>query len=116
MEKWLPGVKSCMGGEYLFPPLSVVTPYAPLLLSPGRCPPSKRVPVSTPAPQIRPPRGEASQPSRGLPRCSLYFWAALLPGGVMKTHNAVSFSWIPSAFSIQHIIQEILVYTFEELP
>lgn len=42
--------------------------------------------------------------------------SAPLPGGVMKTHNAVSFSWIPAAFSIQHTIQEILFYTFEELP
>lgn len=116
MEKWPAGVKSCVGGEHPFPWLSMVTPYALLLLSPGRCSPSKRVPVSTPAPQIHPPRGKASQPSRGLQCCSLYFWAALLPGGAMKTHNAVSFSWIPSAFSIQHIIQEILVYTFEELP
>lgn len=115
MEKWPPGVKSRMVGQYPFLRLSVVASYTLLLLSPGRCSPSKRVPVSTPAPRLRPPRGEEGQPSRGLQRCSLYFWAALLPGGVMKTHNAVSFSWIPSAFSIQHIIQEILVYTFEEL-
>lgn len=105
-----------MGGEYPFPRrLSAVAPYALPLLSPPRCSPSKRVAVPTPAPRRRPPRGEARQPGRALQRRSPRFWAALLPGGVMKTHNAVSFSWIPSAFSIQHIIQEILVYTFEEL-
>lgn len=74
------------------------------------------MPAPTPAPRLRPPRGREGRPGPGLQRGSRYFGAALLPGGVMKTHNAVSFSWIPSAFSTRHIIQEILVYTFEELP
>lgn len=66
--------------------------------------------VPSPGPQIT--LCTARGASQGLQPA---FLAVLLPGAVMKTHNGVSFSWTPSAFSILHIIQEILVYTLEEL-
>lgn len=102
-EKWLPGVRSCLGAESPFPWHPVVTPDTPQ--SPGRC----QCPAQVPSHPVH-SQGSPAQPSQGLRS-----WAVLLPGGVMKTHNGVSFCWTPSAFSILHIIQEILVYTLEEL-
>lgn len=60
MEKWLPGVRSCLGGESPFPWHSVVTPYTPQ--SPGRCSHSKWVP----RPPNHPLHSEGSWPSQGL--------------------------------------------------
>lgn len=85
-------------------PWSLLTPHRAL----GDAPTAS----GCPGPRITLSTARGAGPARG---CSLHFWAMLLPGGVMKTHNGVSFSWTPSAFSIQHIIQEILVYTLEEL-
>lgn len=110
VQKWLPGAGSCLGAESPFPWYSMVTADTPQ--SPGRCSHSKWVPVPSPEPQISLSTARGVGPAKG---CSLHFWAVLLPGGVTKTHNGLSFSWTPSAFSILHIIQEILVYTLEEL-
>lgn len=87
----------CFIGEYPFPWLSVVTsePW--------------EMPIPTPAPQIPPPASL-------LYGAAARLWAALLPGGALETHNAASLAWIPSAFSMQRIIQEIPVSTFEECP
>lgn len=109
VAKRLPGVGSCLGAESPFPWHSVVPPHTPQ--SPGRRCHSEGCQCPAQAPN----RLSTARGAGAAEGCSLHFWAVLLPGGVMKTHNGVSFSWTPSAFSILHIIQEILVYTLEEL-
>lgn len=64
MEKWLPGVRSCLRAESPFPWRSMVTPHTPQ--SPGRCSHSQWVSLPTPGPPNHSPHSEGSRPSQGL--------------------------------------------------